>query len=165
MTDATPAAAALIRTLFPLRLAAWVDGRRVRIGHGHVVQPRWDCQEFHLPPQALATLCTDAVIAGRLSHPLTVDRSAADAWLAQDLLDHARFIQTVTGLRLRKDRRPLTSGQFDALCVLIHLTSQGQYATSRLRRDLEAGELAQAAERLIPWPALRVRFLEGGSTA
>jgi len=107
--------------------------KRVTIGYGHVLLPKFDCHLFPNTDAArLARLIAACRGAGRITHEasvvLRINADQARQLLIGDARQAALFLSSVTPV-------PLNQNQFDALCSLIFNIGQGNYATSTLRKN------------------------------
>lgn len=145
----SPAGLALIKNSEALRLHAYLcPANKVTIGWGHVIVPKWDAALFGTDATVLANTLADCKLRRTITaygkQTLRINEEQAALLLYKDTRQTQLFIDSVT-------RVPLSQGQFDALCSLVFNIGQGAYAQSTLRKLLQAGDYAAAADEFGRW--------------
>lgn len=77
-----------------------------------------------------------------------------EGWFAQNVKEAENAV-------LEMVSRPLTRNQFDALTSLVYNIGRGNFAKSRLRRQLNAGDFQSAAKSFGTWRKAGGRVLKG----
>jgi len=140
---------ALIKEHEQLRLNAYLcPSNRLTIGYGHVLLPKFDPALFGIHASTLARIIDDCQSRRRVTPEarslLRLSESAVETLLMKDVSQTARFLNSVVQV-------PLNQNQFDALCSFVFNIGQGNYATSTLRKQLEAGDYQAAADQFPRW--------------
>jgi lysozyme len=140
----------LIKRFEGLRLVAYLcPAGKLTIGYGHVIAaPKFDCAILGVSADVLREIVTDSQKFGRIKpehHALLhITEAQAEMLLRSDLRQTALFLASVT-------RAALNQNQFDALASFIFNVGQGNYAQSTLRKKLDAGDFAGAADEFPKW--------------
>jgi lysozyme len=79
-----------------------------------------------------------------ITQGLVATQEQIDNWLLQDTQTAVNAVNRTTDV-------PLTQNQFDALCSLCFNIGQGNFGSSTLVKDLNAGNTAGAAAQFLVW--------------
>jgi len=147
-TTIGPAGLHIIKQMESCRLRPYLcPANKLTIGWGHMLMPKWDAALFRIEPPTLRAVideCQHLRFVTRYARQLSITQEVADKLLDRDANQTALFLSSTT-------RVPLNQHQFDALCSFIFNIGQGQYAESTLRKKLNAGDYAGAANEFERW--------------
>ena len=122
---------------------------RLTIGVGHVLLPKADWHLFrHCDASRLARLIRECQSRRKVIEEartlLTINHEQCDELLQRDVAQTGLFLRSVLQVRV-------SQAQFDALVSFVFNVGQGAYATSTLRKKLEAGDTSGAAAEFGRW--------------
>lgn len=148
--ELSPAGFELIKQHEGLRLAAYLcPANKLTIGYGHVILPRWDYGLFsRMSAETLQRIVSDCVSRKAITHEakvvLNITHEQAKELLAKDVRQTVLFLNSLgNGL--------LNQHQFDALVSFVFNVGQGNFATSTLRKKLQACDFVGAAAEFERW--------------
>jgi len=148
-TIASAACFDIIATFEGRRLQAYLcPANRLTIGIGHILLPKADCDLFrHCDAAKLARLireCQERRKIVQEAQLLVINDDQCDVLLRRDVSQTALFLRSTLQVAV-------TQHQFDALVSFVFNAGQGRYATSTLRKMLDAGDYAGAAAQFPRW--------------
>lgn len=145
---ASQAAYQLIKDFESLRLKAYLcPARKLTIGWGHVIMPRFDAHLFAFSAEALSLIKAECQNKGVLTHDaslLVINEVKAQHLLDRDINQISLFLNSVGLSELKQN-------PYDALVSFVFNVGQGNFATSTLRKKLRNEDFLGAADEFDRW--------------